>query len=265
MKTSFSNDQYESAYPDGMECHWWTLARSKIVASWISAVSGSNCSVLEVGCGRGIVVKSLQDAGIDCAGVEIANVRPVHAVAQHISVGIDAVELSYGERQRYDTILLLDVIEHISEPVIFLRNLANAFPNLSHIIVTVPARHELWSNYDEFYGHYRRYTPELLEALSTELRWRLNRKSYFFHSLYLPAWLLVKLKKNRKIHLKPPQGLHKLLHRLIAYAMITDYHLFPMSLVGTSVIGCLELGKNAAQHNSASVAFPLRSKTTGEL
>lgn len=242
MKTEFSNDQFESNFPDGAEYHWWFLARSRIVASAIRAFAGPNPSVLEVGCGRGIVVKSLRDAGIDCFGVELAKARPIFSAEKYIRVGIDAVELSNTERQRYDTILLLDVIEHLPDPAAFLQNLASAFPNLRSVIITVPARQELWSNYDEFYGHYRRYTPEMLEALSSQLSWRLNRKSYFFHLVYLPAWIMAKMKKNRETHLKPPLGLGRVIHRLISYAFFFDYFLFPRHLAGTSVIGCFHLG-----------------------
>lgn len=239
MKTEFSDDQFDRNFPDGAEHHWWFLARSRIVASVIRPRS----AVLEVGCGRGIVVKSLREAGIDCSGVELAKARPVPSAEKHVRVGIDAVELPSVERQRYDTILLLDVIEHLPDPASFLQSLANAFPNLSCVIVTVPARQELWSNYDEFFGHYRRYTPEILEALSSQLSWKLTRKSYFFHLVYLPAWIMAKLKKNRETRLKPPQGLNRLIHRLMSYILIVDYYVFPKLLAGTSVVGCFQLGE----------------------
>ena len=245
MKTKFSDEQFERAYPDGIEYHWWHLARGRIVASAINAFEGPESSVLEIGCGRGIVVKSLRDAGIDCSGVELAEVQAIYNVEKHIRTGIDAVDLSDTERELYGTLLLLDVIEHIPEPAPFLQNLADAFPNVSRIIITVPARQELWSNYDKFYGHYRRYTTEMLETLSSELCWSLRRKSYFFHLVYLPAWIMAKLKGNRETRLKPPQESNRWIHRLISYAMIVDYYLFQRRLAGTSLIGCFHLGENA--------------------
>ena len=240
MDTEFSANQFESAYPDGIEYHWWFLARSRIVADEINAFAGPRASVLEVGCGRGAVVKSLREMSIDCYGVELANVQPISAVKKYVRTGIEASELSSTERKRYDTMLLLDVIEHIPDPIAFLRNLAGAFPNLSRVIITVPAREELWSNYDEFYGHQTRYTLDELEKLSRRLGWRLAKEQYFFHSVYFPAWLLAKTRRDRKTVLKPPRGIGKLAHRLISYFMIADKYFFPKRMVGTSAIGCLK-------------------------
>lgn len=240
MKTEFSTDQYDNAYPDGIEFHWWSQARDNIVLNAVNSFSGPDTAVLEVGCGRGTVVASLRDKGIECCGVELAEVQPVSAAEPYVRTGTNATELPFEERQHYDTILLLDVVEHIAEPVPFLHELADAFPNVTRVIITVPARQEIWSNYDEYYGHYRRYTVEMLDDLSTDLGWALPRKSYFFHLVYFPAWILAKLKKNRETRIVPPQGMARLIHRLVSYAMLFDYHLLPRRMAGTSVMGCFQ-------------------------
>ncbi|MFK8068045.1 MAG: class I SAM-dependent methyltransferase [Gammaproteobacteria bacterium] len=244
MKTEFSNKQYESAYPDGIDCHWWSLARTRIVAKIVKEVARNATSVLEVGCGRGFVVKGLRDSNIDCYGVELADITPVEDVKGYIKTATDAVTLSNEEKQKYETILLLDVIEHISDPVIFLRNLADAFPNLSHIIVTVPARQELWSNFDDFYGHYRRYSLEMLEQHSSDLGFTLKHKGYFFHILYFPALFLTKLNKNRQTDISAPKGLNKIIHKIVSYVMLGDFHIIPKQFVGMSAVGCISIKNN---------------------
>ena len=110
MMTEFSDDQFDQAYPDGIENHWWILARNRIITSVIKKFTGADAVVLDVGCGRGVVVKYLRDEGIDCTGVELARANPVLSVRDHVRVGIDAWDLSLAERMRYNTILLLDVI-----------------------------------------------------------------------------------------------------------------------------------------------------------
>ena len=77
----------------------------------------------------------------------------------------DARQLEVAQRNEVRTILLLDVIEHLEDPVAFLAELRSHFPALRHLLLTVPARQELFSNYDEFNGHFRRYDPALLREL----------------------------------------------------------------------------------------------------
>jgi len=234
--TTFSTEQYESSYPRGGEKHWWPLARNRIVRSAILDGLSDGSTILEVGCGRGFVVASLREAGLDCSGVEAAEVEPIAGAAPFVRSRLLANELPQQERQRYDTILLLDVIEHLPDPAGFLRGLVAAFPALSRVIVTVPARPELWSNYDEYFGHFRRYTRPMLVDLANDLGWNVRRMSYFFHSLYLPAWLTTRFSGRRATQLTPPGPAMRLAHRLISFGMLAEHHLLPGWLVGTSLI-----------------------------
>jgi SAM-dependent methyltransferase len=237
MNTNFCQNQFEYAYPDGIEHHWWQLARNSTVAHAIRKFAGPDAAVLDVGCGRGIAVKYLRDRGIDCTGVERAEALPISGAEQYIRVGVDVADLPKIDRQRYDTILLLDVIEHIPDPAAFLGNLADAFPNLRHIILTVPARQELWSNYDEFYGHFRRYTMKTVNDLAGQLGWKLTWQGYLFRLVYPIAWGLAKLGK-RETKLTAPIRVTKWLHKVISYVMILDYHLLPSHIGGTSILAC---------------------------
>lgn len=234
--TTFSTSQYESSYPEGGEKHWWPLTRNRIVRSVILDGEPARSAILEVGCGRGFVVGSLRNAGLDCWGVEAARVEPIASAAAFVRTRVHADQLPEAERQRYDTILLLDVIEHLPDTVGFLRGLVDAFPALSRVIVTVPARPELWSNYDAYFGHFKRYTHPMLVDLANTLGWKVLRLSYFFHLLYLPAWLLTHVKGSRATRLTPPGPAMRTVHRLISVGMLADYYLLPGRLVGTSLI-----------------------------
>lgn len=246
MTSEFLETQYELAYPDGIEHHWWHLARNHLLLTELNKLIQARSAVLDVGCGRGITVQYLRSRGIKCAGVELASARPLAGMEQHIHCGINAVDLPLEERSGYTVILLLDVIEHLADPAPFLQSLASAFGQLSHIVITAPARPELWSNYDEFYGHHRRYTPEMINDLARELGWRLVGQSYFFRPLYLPARLLAALKKDRKIRIAPPQGFAKILHRLIAYGMILEQRVLPGERLGTSILASFEISRRSA-------------------
>jgi hypothetical protein len=244
MKTEFSDSQFKQAYPDGIENHWWQLTRNKLVVDTLSSISTINLSVLEVGCGRGITVMYLRDNGFECCGVDLGKVRPLSSVERYINSGVSAVDLPSNERQKYDTILLLDVIEHLPDPVLFLKTIEDAFVNLKNVIITVPARQELWSNYDEFYGHYRRYSDNMLYDLARSLGWELSYVSYFFHGVYLPAWILSKLKKKRKTRFTAPQKTVNWFHKLLSVIMISEYKILPKTIFGSSLIVKYCLNRN---------------------
>jgi 2-polyprenyl-3-methyl-5-hydroxy-6-metoxy-1,4-benzoquinol methylase len=63
-KTEFSGDQYAEAYPPGVEDTYWHIGRNRIIMRQIQAANGSK--VLDVGCGRGILVNYLVEHGADC-------------------------------------------------------------------------------------------------------------------------------------------------------------------------------------------------------
>lgn len=125
----------------------------------------------------------------------------------------DFAEIGKELRDRITAVLLLDVLEHIEQPVTFIEANFRAFPTLHSVIVTVPARQELWSNYDEHYRHFLRY--DIAECRKLALRSRLSIKShsYFFHALYVPALLVKTLGMKRKTAFGAPKAsrLHGLL------------------------------------------------------
>ena len=241
MSSLFSAEQYDAAYPDGIEHHWWMTARTKIVASVIRATSDGPPMVLEIGCGKGVVVRGLRDMGVACWGVELAPVTPLPDVTAYVVTATNALDLPESLRMDCDTILLLDVLEHLTDPMQFLHTLEAGFASLRRIIVTVPARPEVWSNYDEHYGHQQRYTLEQLRVLATRMGWRLRSARYFFHSLYPLAWVMARMKLDRDVRLRAPQQFARVLHRVLALIMMLDYQALPGSLAGTSAMACFDL------------------------
>ncbi|HST28082.1 MAG TPA: class I SAM-dependent methyltransferase [Rudaea sp.] len=250
MSTTFKQRQYDLAYDDGIDRHWWHLARNRIVLQEISKFAPISPRVLDIGCGRGIAVKYLRAAGVACVGVELAAVQPLQGLESYVRTGVNATELPLEERQGYDVITLLDVIEHVPDAGAFIASLVAAFPNLACLVITVPARQELWSNYDEYYGHYLRYDLRQLRELAESQHLTVAHSSYFFHSIYLPARALTALRAVRALRVEPPRGLGRSLHRAVAWAMALDYDILPAACVGTSAIACMHRRANVREPNS---------------
>jgi len=235
--TAFDDKQYANAYPDGVADHYWHLARNDIIADSLTDEAYNDAVVLEVGCGRGFVVNSLRMRGFDVYGVELANVEVTHQAERFVTVATDALELPISFRESVSVVLLLDVIEHIADPISFLRSLKIAYPRLAKVVVTVPARQEIWSNFDDYFGHFRRYDLESSRALVREVEGELVTVRYFFHVLYFSALLVRLLRLKRGVKLAGPSTRRgRIVNRIIAKIFGYEYKLALRRLPGSSLL-----------------------------
>jgi hypothetical protein len=242
--TEFGSKHYEMLYPKGVENHYWQIARNKMLYNEIKSLDkGESLKILEVGCGRGDVVMYMRSKGIDYQGVELASDVPViQEVKDFVIIGTDANQLPEDFRKGISIITLFDVIEHLPDPSAFLNELIKNYPNLTHFVITVPACQEIWSNYDEFNGHYRRYHIDMMKAQSKDVNAELVKNRFFFKMLYLPARILLSLKKKRSEEFTvPTSAFSKFVHRLIAQTSLLIDGLFPASFKGSSVFSILKI------------------------
>lgn len=246
---TFGEDQFALAYPDGIEKHWWTLARNRIILRLLQRIPVGSSLVFDVGCGRGLVVDYLNAHGIPCLGIEKAEVAPLPSVKDLVRVGMEFKELVEEERRRCRVLLLLDVIEHIPDPVPFLSELVREFSHLDHVLLTVPARQELWSNYDDYYGHHRRYNRQMLQELAGQSRLNITESGYFFHALYLPLRTMLLCKMKRPVSQHPPSRRNRWLHQLFAFGMTLDFQLLPSWLPGSSLYAICSVNRQGGVEN----------------
>ncbi len=237
--TAYREEQFDASYPEGVGSHFWNLARNQVVRRKLRGPDGARPVVLDVGCGRGATVEFLRAAGIECLGVELARTSVAEALRPYVSVGIEATDLPVATRETIGTILLLDVLEHVREAEAMLRRLRQAFPRLRRLVATVPARQELWSNYDEFFGHQRRYDLVELGLLLEALEPSELTVGYFFHALYLVVAAQKWLVGRRTVTVRPPRP--RFLHRALAQCFSREAELLPGAWPGSSAWAVAEL------------------------
>jgi hypothetical protein len=191
--------------------------------------------VLDIGCGRGLTVDFLRKAGVDAHGVELAHVPPLPAVEPFVHTARDAFTLPEALRRRVTVVLLLDVVEHLPAPEAFLAGCLAHFPSLARLVVTVPARRELWSNYDDFYGHLRRYDRASLRDLLRPVGTRRAEAGYFFHALYPVLRAQLAATAERPLAHQAPRW--RWPHRLAARVFDLEERVLPAGWYGTSLWG----------------------------
>lgn len=236
MTSAYTQEQFDLDSPDGVEDHYWIAARNKILFLSINKNNLSHTSILEVGCGRGVVVNYLRKKSLNCFGLEPALVKPFAGGEKYIISGRNAIDMDNNFKNKFETLLLLDVLEHIENPNAFVREIFTHYKNIKNLIITVPAREELWSNYDEVFGHFRRYDLSMMQKTIQESGLKTIENRYFFHALYFPAKIILKLFKKRKTKMETPNNIMKLIHRLIANYFILEYKVVFKNWLGTSII-----------------------------
>jgi SAM-dependent methyltransferase len=237
--TEFDRDQFAEAYPPGIERSWWHLTRNRVIADAIARHVPRDRRIIEVGCGTGIVTSYLRDHGWNVTGVDLGVPKAGLHAAEHLRLGIDATELPGDERSAFGAICLFDVIEHVADAPGFLRTLLEAFPNAREVVVTVPARQELWTSFDDHYGHFMRYDRSLLHNAFNQAGLDPVEVRYFFHGLY-PAIALNNLFRGRKRNIRfsaPSPGLATRVNAAIASIFTWESRALPDSLAGSSIIG----------------------------
>jgi len=248
--TAFSAKQFHDAYPKGIEHHFWNVARNGMVSDllqWIERRQGASIGpMLEVGCGRGIVVDYLRRHRRDCYGVELAQVPVDRALAGHVWTGKDCFALPAAFRDRVELILLLDVIEHVENPTEFLLQIKKAYRNCRWLIVSVPARMELWSDFDEMYGHFRRYDGQSLREHFTRGGAELVRWRYRFAILYPLIYAVVRWGRGRPGGNRTPALLR--LHRLLGTLIRYETWFVPSFVYGSSILAVGEFRVPSERH-----------------
>jgi 2-polyprenyl-3-methyl-5-hydroxy-6-metoxy-1,4-benzoquinol methylase len=94
-------------------------------------------------------------------------------------------DLSMFERNAYDLIALLDVLEHVPDDLASLRAIHRRLKPGGALLLSVPANPWMWSAHDAAHHHFRRYTKKQLKDLFLRSGLEIQLLSYF-NSLLFP-------------------------------------------------------------------------------
>jgi len=150
--------------------HWWFRSKAALVATALHRTVGPGDArgwLVDIGGGAGGVTALLGwppdrvavlegNPALATQAQRVHGLAAVRAAAERVPVADGAAEVA----------CLLDVIEHLHDPIAALREACRALAPDGRLVVTVPAHTWLWSAADEQLGHVRRYTRL---ALATEL------------------------------------------------------------------------------------------------
>lgn len=238
MDEIYDPSEYTAGYPEGIEFHFWNLARNDLLYRMLAPLVGPDDLVMDVGCGPGIFLGWVHDKPVNARGVERGSPVVQPGLEAIIDTATDLFDLPEELRSQIKVVVLLDVIEHISERRQFLQRIYRDLPNCSHLLVTVPARMEIWSKYDEDWSHFLRYDrPELAKDLAGG-GFTATRMSYVFQWMYLSMLAMKWLGISRGSDFKSPNRnpVTALFHRILGGITRLETRLVPGFIAGSSIV-----------------------------
>lgn len=131
---------------------------------------------------------------------------------------------------QFDTVVALNVVEHIEDHQKALENCYQMLKPGGHAVILVPAFQALYNVFDEELGHFRRYTKKTLTAVEEKAGFKVIHKQYFNTTGMLGWFLNGRVRKKRLI----PAGQLQAFDKLMPIVKLVDVVTF--RIAGLSVI-----------------------------
>jgi len=169
----------ENSQPDDWDSHWERYAasasqnpaqqmRHQLILDALRTVAPRTGRLLDVGSGQGDFLTMAAGSGVarECVGFELSASgvqisRAKLPTAEFLQVDLYAPSPESAKFRGWaDLAVCSDVIEHVDEPVKFLRALGEYLSDGADLVITVPGGP--MSKFDHHIGHRRHYTSALM-------------------------------------------------------------------------------------------------------
>jgi SAM-dependent methyltransferase len=172
--------------------HWWFVGRRALFAREIEALGlRRQSAVLDIGTSTGTNLRLMRDMGFgDVIGLDFSE----EAVRYCASKGLgqvrrgDVCAIPF-DNASFDLVLATDIIEHVDDDALALREISRVLRPGGVALLTVPTFQSLWGLQDEVSHHKRRYRLGELVDKVRDAGLSPLRSYYFNYLLFLPIWL----------------------------------------------------------------------------
>jgi SAM-dependent methyltransferase len=174
------------------------LEQAKNYSSWIQNLIEPHVSgrILEVGAGRGTYSKFFAERGhlttLEPSVVHCAALRERLSAYPNVVV-VNAQLDGTAAPGSYDTVVLLNVLEHIPDDHQALGDIYESLAPGGKLVLWVPAFEALYGKFDQRIGHYRRYRHDQLLALVHNVGFRQVTARYTNMPGFFAWWLIVRV------------------------------------------------------------------------
>jgi len=194
--------KYGQAYRELFENHWWWRSRTEMILDKLRQLrpAAGWARILDIGCGDALFFDRLAEFG------QVEGVEPCAELVSPNNPHRDRIHTcpfnaDFDPGKQYSLILMLDVLEHLDDPVGALRHALDLLVPEGLLIVTVPAFMALWTNHDELNHHLIRYTKRSFRNVARQAGFDVWEERYLYHWTF-PVKLAVRV-VEKLAHAKP--------------------------------------------------------------
>ena len=180
------DDAYFDLMAEVSDSHWWYRARRDWLRQELAPRIARGERAYDIGCGTADAMGTLGSIGATpVVGTDLSEhvlgwvVRRDDPPAVLTSL---AEHLPFPDRSAA-TLISMDVIEHLDDDVVALREYRRVLRPGAVLVLTVPAYQWIWSEHDDRAAHRRRYTRERFVISVKAAGFEVDRVTYLFSFL----------------------------------------------------------------------------------
>jgi hypothetical protein len=222
--------------------HFWIKRRFAVLQKLAGDVIKNAKHIAEIGCGHGLVQLEIENAyEREVIGFDLNDEALKRNHSQSAVYCYDICDRTGIFRQKFQLILLFDVLEHIDEESAFLDAVLYHLSSGGHVIVNVPAGRWAYSAYDRAAGHVRRYSARTLGDAAKRNGLAVTRWTYWGFpltpALALRKYLLRNQTEEKRIITSGFDPGSDTTNYLVGLA--SKCELIPQKILGTSLMAVL--------------------------
>lgn len=191
-------------------------------------------NILEIGSGSGSILAEINRVYPKIKTYSMEHSHKAKQMINHFSPKSMLIENFKKSKKKYDAIIFLEVMEHVKDDNIFLKNIYKNLNKNGLIFLSVPAHKNKWSIIDIWAGHYRRYEKNQLINFLTENNFKIQTINSYGYPICNFAHFVSRFFKKNKIQTKKKRSVlnqESGIDRNIEFLIFKIVKIFPLSYI----------------------------------